>query len=234
MKKFRQLFFLLFFLQVLNVKFAQAQRGKTIPHFTPFWVGVKADVMRLYGRYSPSLLLRAVLFARPFRPLFTMRLCQAVCYLPEPLRLTFLLPCRGLHYLAQQLAGMDLGWDTAIGPGMLINHGWGFVTGRGSDTDEGITFGSNVTVFQGVTIGVKHRFSENGRIRLIPKIEDDVWIGPHAVITGEVVIGRGSRIAPGTIVTGNVEPFSIVGGNPMRVLKTNAEADVLRPAKLAS
>jgi serine O-acetyltransferase len=60
-----------------------------------------------------------------------------------------------------------------------------------------------------------------------------VWIGPHAVIAGEVVVGHGSRIAPGTIVTGDVEPYSIVGGNPMRVLRTDALPDVVNPAVLS-
>ena len=63
-----------------------------------------------------------------------------------------------------------------------------------------------------------------------PTIEDDVWIGPHAVIIGGVTVGCGSRIAPGTIVTGDVEPYSIVGGNPMRVIRVNALPDVVNPA----
>jgi serine O-acetyltransferase len=70
-------------------------------------------------------------------------------------------------------------------------------------------------------------------VKSYPTIEDEVWIGPHAVIAGGVVVGRGSRIAPGTIVTGDVEPYSIVGGNPMRVIRTNALSDVVNPAKLS-
>jgi serine O-acetyltransferase len=95
-----------------------------------------------------------------------------------------------------------------------------------------VNIGSNVTVFHGVTIGTKHEISTSGRVKSYPTIEDEVWIGPHAVIAGGIIIGRGSRIAPGTFVTGDVEPYSIVGGNPMRVIKTNALPDVVNPAEL--
>jgi serine O-acetyltransferase len=77
---------------------------------------------------------------------------------------------------------------------------------------------------------MKHKITATGRVRSFPTIEDDVWIGPYAVVAGGVVVGRGSRIAPGTVVTGDVAPYTIVGGNPMRVIKTNALPDVINPA----
>ena len=185
---------------------------------------------RIYEKFSPILLLRALLVSGPFRSTFTMRLCQGVSSLPSPLCLTLTFPARILHNLAQKMAGIDMAWDCEIGPGLLINHGWGLVTGSGVEEGDGITIGNNVTLFHGVTIGMQHKITTEGRVRMYPKIEDEVWIGPHAVITGDVVIGRGSRIAPGTVVTGDVEPYSIVGGNPMRVIKTNALPDVIHPA----
>ena len=51
-------------------------------------------------------------------------------------------------------------------------------------------------------------------------VEDDVWIGHNAIITPSVeFIGRGSIVAAGAVVTRNVSPYSIVGGNPSRVIK---------------
>jgi serine O-acetyltransferase len=76
--------------------------------------------------------------------------------------------------------------------------------------------------------------SASGRLKSYPRIEDEVWIGAHAVIAGRGGVSRGSRIAPGTIVTGDVEPYSIVGGNPMRVIRTGAFPDVVRPAQVSS
>jgi len=51
-------------------------------------------------------------------------------------------------------------------------------------------------------------------------IEDEVWIGANAVITAGVTIGKHSVVAAGSVVTKNVPPYSIVGGNPAKVIKT--------------
>jgi serine acetyltransferase len=50
-------------------------------------------------------------------------------------------------------------------------------------------------------------------------VEDDVWIGMKAIICSGVKIGRGAIVATGSVVTKNVEPYSIVGGNPARHIK---------------
>lgn len=51
-------------------------------------------------------------------------------------------------------------------------------------------------------------------------IEDDVWIGVNSVILGGVTIGKGSVISANTVVNRDVPPYSLVGENPMRVLKS--------------
>jgi acetyltransferase-like isoleucine patch superfamily enzyme len=50
-------------------------------------------------------------------------------------------------------------------------------------------------------------------------IEDDVWIGAAAIILKGVQIGRGSIIAAGAVVTKSIPPYSIVGGNPAKVIR---------------
>lgn len=50
-------------------------------------------------------------------------------------------------------------------------------------------------------------------------IEDDVWIGANCTILDGVVIGKGSVVAAGSVVNKSVEPYSVVGGVPARVLK---------------
>jgi acetyltransferase-like isoleucine patch superfamily enzyme len=50
-------------------------------------------------------------------------------------------------------------------------------------------------------------------------IEDDVWIGFGASILGSVHVGRGAVIGAGTIVTKDVPAYSLVVGNPMRVVR---------------
>lgn len=50
-------------------------------------------------------------------------------------------------------------------------------------------------------------------------IEDDVWIGGNSVVLSGVKIGRGSVIGAGSVVTKNVPKYSIVVGNPSKVIK---------------
>ncbi len=50
-------------------------------------------------------------------------------------------------------------------------------------------------------------------------IEDDVWIGGKSIILPGVTLGRSSIVAAGSVVTRDVPPWAIVGGNPARVIK---------------
>ncbi len=46
------------------------------------------------------------------------------------------------------------------------------------------------------------------------KIEEDVFVGPGAIILPNVVIGRGAVVAAGSVVTKSVPPMTLVQGNP--------------------
>ena len=50
-------------------------------------------------------------------------------------------------------------------------------------------------------------------------IEDNVWIGERSTILKGVVIGMGAIIASNTVVTKDVPPFSVVAGNPGKIVK---------------
>jgi len=50
-------------------------------------------------------------------------------------------------------------------------------------------------------------------------IEDDVWIGAGAIITDGVRIGKGAVIAAGSVVTKDVQPHTVVGGVPAKVIR---------------
>lgn len=50
-------------------------------------------------------------------------------------------------------------------------------------------------------------------------IEDDVWIGTKSTILKGVRLGRGAVIAAGSVVTRDVDPFTLVGGNPARPIR---------------
>lgn len=50
-------------------------------------------------------------------------------------------------------------------------------------------------------------------------IEDYAWVGGGAIILPGVTIGKGAIIGAGSIVSKNVEPYSVVAGNPARKIK---------------
>ena len=50
-------------------------------------------------------------------------------------------------------------------------------------------------------------------------IEDNVWIGQYSTVLKGVTVGRGSIIATRAVVTKDVPPYTIVAGNPAKVVK---------------
>jgi acetyltransferase-like isoleucine patch superfamily enzyme len=50
-------------------------------------------------------------------------------------------------------------------------------------------------------------------------IEDNVWIGDKATILANVRIGRCSIVGANAVVTKDVPPYCIVGGNPARIIR---------------
>jgi acetyltransferase-like isoleucine patch superfamily enzyme len=50
-------------------------------------------------------------------------------------------------------------------------------------------------------------------------IGNDVWIGSSAIIPGGIQIGTGAIVAAGAVVVENVPPYSIVGGNPAKIIR---------------
>ncbi|MFF7358990.1 CatB-related O-acetyltransferase [Streptomyces filipinensis] len=65
-------------------------------------------------------------------------------------------------------------------------------------------------------------------------IGNDVWIGYQALIMPGVRIGDGAIVAAGAVVTADVEPYTVVGGNPARPIRRRYEdADIERLLRAA-
>jgi acetyltransferase-like isoleucine patch superfamily enzyme len=50
-------------------------------------------------------------------------------------------------------------------------------------------------------------------------IEEDCWIGSNSIILPGVIIGRGAIVGSGSVVTKSVPKYSIVGGNPAKIIR---------------
>lgn len=94
--------------------------------------------------------------------------------------------------------------------------------GRYTSIGEDVMMGPNVTIlthnhrFDSISIPMRLQgFEEYKPVT----IEDDVWVGQQVIILPGTHIGRGSIIGAGSVVTKDVEPYSIVGGNPAKLIR---------------
>ena len=58
-------------------------------------------------------------------------------------------------------------------------------------------------------------------------IKDDVWIGYGAIICSGVTINQGAIVAAGSVVTKDVPPYAIVGGNPAKIIKFRFSDEII-------
>jgi UDP-3-O-[3-hydroxymyristoyl] glucosamine N-acyltransferase len=70
-----------------------------------------------------------------------------------------------------------------------------------------------------VSIGVDSMFAAGAEISGSVVIGDGVWYGPSACCNHEVTIGDYAFIGTGSVITRDVEPFSLVAGSPARHLR---------------
>ena len=111
-----------------------------------------------------------------------------------------------------------------IGSFCSIAKGFKVFTGGGHRTDWITTypFGHIYNnIFDGFS-GEGHPYSKGNII-----IGNDVWIGANVTIMSGVNIGDGSVIANNSHIVKDVEPYTIVGGNPSRVIKKRFGDDVI-------
>ena len=82
--------------------------------------------------------------------------------------------------------------------------------------------GSGTLIHERVTIGA--RAGSGGR----PTIGANVWIGPDSVVYGEVSLGDGATVLPGSVVSMNVPSGAVAGGNPATIVRSRFDNSPLR------
>jgi acetyltransferase-like isoleucine patch superfamily enzyme len=136
--------------------------------------------------------------------------------------------------------GIVLGNDVHLKPGVVltidpINADSGITIGDGTWINRntliygggGVTIGKDVLIAPSVTIwsGGHEIDKRPGPVKgnelvLEPIIiEEGAWIGANALILQGVTIGAGAVVGGGSVVTKDVPPNAIVGGNPAKVIR---------------
>ncbi len=98
-------------------------------------------------------------------------------------------------------------------------------TGAFFDLPGKIILEENVVISAGVKILTHQDCGDRPMSQYYPrkvadvKIGKNVWIGLNAIVLAGVTIGENSVIAAGAVITKNIEPFTVVAGNPAKLIK---------------
>jgi serine O-acetyltransferase len=104
--------------------------------------------------------------------------------------------------------GVDVHPAARIGSGLLIDHGTSVVIGETAVVEDYVSLLHEVTLGgTGKEAGDRH-----------PKVRRGVLIGAGAKILGNIEIGRGAKVAAGSVVLKDVPPHTTVAGIPARVV----------------
>jgi acetyltransferase-like isoleucine patch superfamily enzyme len=133
------------------------------------------------------------------------------------------------HAFLRRFCNLRLGADSTICMGCFITGdriviGDNTVINRYSYLDGrvALTIGNNVNVSHYTLIQTLTHDPQNRDFLCLERpvvIHDHVWIGARAIICPGVTIGEGAVVAAGAVVTQDVAPYTIVGGNPARYIK---------------
>jgi len=156
-----------------------------------------------------------------------------VQYLPHS-RLISLSNTIRLWYMAKILKVIQFDKNSKFESGIYISDARNLEIGKHVRINENvflqgsITIGDFVMIAPNVSIYTKtHRYGDINTPMVLSgesetktvTIENDVWLGLNAVVLPGITVGKGSIIGANSVVTKNVEPYSIIGGVPAHLIR---------------
>jgi serine O-acetyltransferase len=171
----------------------------------------KYYAIELGGNRAPAGRIRFWLFHSDFHCVACFRFGQAAHRLYSRSKLLGFLPLvvgKLWRRWGATIHHVEIDHQAKIGPGFYIMHRNGIVIGPSP-------IGDNCVLHHNVTIGQRVAAGDKG----VPRLGDNVWIGPGATIYGDITIGNNVTIAAGTVISKSVPDNSLVAGNPGRVIQ---------------
>lgn len=110
-----------------------------------------------------------------------------------------------------------------VGDGTFIGHECGFTVGRKISIGKHCLISSQVWMFDtsghptDPALRLANAPTPEDKVRPIV-IEDNVWVGSRSIIFPGVTIGEGSVVSAASLVRDDVPPYTLVAGNPARVV----------------
>ncbi len=129
----------------------------------------------------------------------------------------FRLTARVLSQVSRFWTGVEIHPGALLGRRLLIDHGMGVVIG------ETAIVGSDVTLYQGVTLGGTGSAINGPDGKRHPTLCDGVFVGNNANVLGNITVGDNSRVGAGSVVLRDVPPNSTVVGVPAHIIYRNGQ-----------
>lgn len=119
----------------------------------------------------------------------------------------------------------DYGFNIEVGKNLFINYNCTILDVAKVKIGDNVLIGPNVSIYTaGHPIHADTR--KTGYEYGAPiTIGDNVWIGGNSIILPDVTVGSNSVIAAGSVVTKDVPEWTVVAGNPARVIKEITNED---------
>ncbi|MGO4911500.1 serine O-acetyltransferase [Leeuwenhoekiella sp. W20_SRS_FM14] len=111
------------------------------------------------------------------------------------------------------IMGVEINWNVELGRGAIVYHGQSLVIFANT------SIGSNCTLRHSTTLGNKQLV--NGGVTQGPKLGNNVDVGAHVCILGNIEIGNNVKIGAGSIVVKDIPDNCVVVGNPARIIRRN-------------
>jgi len=135
--------------------------------------------------------------------LFSMKKFSFLWWLGLPLAIVY-------RVIVDYVMSVELKPNTKIGAGLRLEHGFALVVNKNA------VIGSNVLLRHSTTIGCKRL--ADGSEGPSPVIGDNVDVGAHVAIIGDITVGNNVKIGAGTVVINDIPDDVTVVGNPARII----------------
>ena len=112
--------------------------------------------------------------------------------------------------------GIQFGNNSSTGPYSFIGAGGPITIGENVIMGQHVSFHSENHNFDRIDLPIRSQ----GVNRVGILVEDDCWVGANVVLLDGAHVGRGSVVAAGAVVRGNIPSYSVVAGVPARVLRS--------------
>jgi len=114
------------------------------------------------------------------------------------------------------------GDNTRIGRNVFINQNCTMYDLGGIDIADDVMIGPNVSLItSGHPVAPSQRRAGVTASPIV--IERNVWIAANVTVIGGVTIGENSVVAAGSVVTKDVPAYTLVGGNPAKIIRSIVE-----------